>query len=244
MSLSRSIGAKPRSLARRWAGIGWWTVPLVYALLLAAPSVTLPGDDLGIRRFQTPQPTADVPLGQTFTMTGDGLDAIEVFPTAVGKQVSGSVLFVLYDDTDGIRLTHVRSADVRVEDLIKAPSYRFEFPPILDSEGRSYRLGLVPSAIAPAEGVAFWATKGERYATGSLRINNRDRWADLGFRAYAPAPSIWRLFMTLWDERPVRAYILSGSLIAVWLLLGLVIRELAGMEDTPGLAASVLTESR
>lgn len=208
-------------------------MPVVYAVLLAAPSVTLPGDDLGLRRFQTPQLAPDVLLGQTFNMTGDGLYAVEVFPTPVGERVSGYVLFVLYDITDESRLIRVRSADVRAEDLIKASSYRFEFPPVLDSEDRSYRLDLVPSAITPAEGVAFWATKGERYAGGSLRINNQDRWADMAFRAYAPAPSIWRLLMTLRETNPVRGHIVIAVFVAVWLLLGLMLRGIAGMSDEP-----------
>jgi hypothetical protein len=206
-------------------------VPLVFALILVTPSITLPGDDLGIRRFQTPQLARDVLLGQTFTMTGDGLYAIEVFPTAVGERASGCVLFVLYGGTDENRLTRVRSADVRAEDLIKAPSYLFEFPPILNSEDRSYRLDLAPSAITPAEGVAFWATKGERYAAGRLRINNQDRWADLAFRAYAQAPSIGRLFMTLRDTNPVRGHIVIVSFVAVWLLLGLMLHATARMSD-------------
>lgn len=218
------------------AALVWFGVPAVFAALLVAPSVTLPGDDLGLRRFQTPQLGPDVSLGQTFSMPGDGLHAIEVHPVAVGEPVSGFVRFVLYDVTEG-RSTRVRGAVVSAGSLVQAPSYRFEFPPIGDSADHGYRLDIMSES---AEGVAFWATRGERYAAGSLRINNQDRWADLGFRAHAPAPSIWRLFMTLREERPARAHVAGGALMIIWLLLGLVIRELARSD---GRTKSTLTVS-
>ena len=223
-SFTAKLGAPSRLAAVAWLGVA-----AVFVLLMAAPSVTLPGDDIGLRRFQTPQLGPGVLLGQTFSMPGDGLSAVEVFPVAVGEQVSGFVRFVLYDMTEG-RPTRVRGAVVAADSLVQTPSYRFEFPPIGDSADHSYQLDIMPEL---AEGVAFWATKGERYAAGSLRINNQDRWADLGFRAHAPAPSGWRLFMTLREERPARAHVVGGSIMAIWLLLGVVIRELGRTEGRP-----------
>ena len=209
------------------AAVVWCGVPLVFAALLATPSVTLPSDDLGLRRFQTPQLNPGVLLGQTFSMPGDGLYAIEVFPVAVGERVSGSVLFVLYDVTEG-HVVRVRGGVVAADSLLQSPSYRFEFPPISDSADHSYRLDIAP---VQAEGVAFWATKGERYAGGSLRVNSQDRWADLGFRIYAPAPSNWQLLMTLSEDRPARGYIVMGASTVIWLLLGLLVRAIAEMSD-------------
>jgi len=222
------------------AAVAWLGVPVVVAVLLAVPSVTLPGDNLGLRRFQTPRLDSGVLIGQTFSVTGDGLYAIEVFPVAVGERASGSVLFVLYDVTED-RSMRVRGRVVTVDELLQSPSYRFEFAPLGDSADHSYLLEIAPGQT---EGVAFWATKGERYAGGSLRINNQDRWADLGFQTYAPAPSIGQLFMTLREAHPVRGDIVIGAMTAIWLLLGLLIRVLAGAEDTPRLTASVLTASR
>ncbi|MDA1183134.1 MAG: hypothetical protein O2930_00645 [Acidobacteria bacterium] len=213
-----------------WAVVVWCGVPLVIATLLATPSVTTPGDDLGLRRFQTPQLEAGMLLGQTFSMPGDGLYAIEVFPVAVGERVSGSVAFVLYDVTES-RFVPVRGAVVTSDSLMQSPSYRFAFPPIGDSADHSYLLNIAPRQT---EGVAFWATKGERYEGGSLRINNQDRWADLAFQTYAPAPSIGALFTTIRETHPARGHIVIGAFTAIWLLLGLLIRELAAMNNTPG----------
>lgn len=213
----------------RWMGVAWWAIPVLYMVLLAAPSVTLPGDDLGIRRFQTPPLSPDMRLGQTFTMTGNGLHAIQVFSVAVAGRVSGDVRFELFEVRDN-QLIPVRTAEILAEDVVRVSSYRFEFAPIPDSRDRTYRLDLV---AAPAEGVAFWATKGDRYEGGSMHANGRDRWADLAFRAHAPAPSVWGRLMTLRATNPVRAYLVVAALLAIWLLLGFVLRGLAYVSLEP-----------
>lgn len=218
----------------RWTRVAWWLVPVIYTLLLAAPSVTLPGDELGIRRFETPPLSQDLRLGQTFTMTGDGLHAIEVFPVAVEEGVSGEVRFELYEARNN-QLHPVRIAVVLAEDVVRSRSYRFEFAPIPDSRDRTYRLDLVAS---PAEGVAFKATRGDRYRGGSMHANGRERWADLAFRVHAPAPSVWGRLMTLRDTNPARAYVVMGAFVAIWLLLGLVLRLLTAIPPEPGRAGS------
>jgi hypothetical protein len=203
-----------------WIRRVWLLLPVLLALLLAAPSVELPGDELGIRRFQTPPLGPSLRLGQSFAMTGNGFHAIEVLPVAPTELVSGDVRFELYELRDG-RPTPVRVAEVLAEDLLGGPSYRFEFVPIPDSKDRAYRLDLV---AAPAR-IAFWATRGERYAGGSMHVNGRDRWADLAFRTDAPAPSIWGRFVTLGRTNPVRASVTGAALLLVWLLLGIPIHS-------------------
>ena len=199
-------------------------MPVLYAVLLAAPSATLPGDGLGIRVFQTPALSPSLRLGQTFTMTGDGLHAIEIFPSAVGGPVSGKVQLELYELDSGHReIALVRIAEASSRDVVRAPSYRFEFAPIIDSKDRTYRLDLIASE---AEGVAFWATKGERYAPGAMHANGRDRWADLAFRVYAPNSSVWDRLVMLRDTNPARAYIVIAAGLAIWVLLGFFLRAL------------------
>lgn len=223
-TLVGSLAAKVRAPSR-WAVAVWVSVPVVFAALLAAPSVALPRDDVGLRRFQTPQLDPGVLLGQTFSMPGDGLYAIEVFPVAARERVSGFVRFVLHDVTEG-HSTRVRGGVVAADTLMQGPSYRFEFPPIGDSADHAYQLDIAP---VQAEGVAFWATMGERYADGSLRINNQDRWADLSFQTHAPAPSIWRLLMTFREDHPRRGLVVIGAFGAIWLLLGFALRGMVRM---------------
>ncbi len=213
----------------RWTRLGWWLLPPIFALLLTVPSVDLPGDELGIRRFQTPPLGTSLRLGQTFTMTADGLHAIEVLPVVPAGRVTGDVRFELYEVRDA-RLIPARIAEVLAEEVLRGPSYRFEFAPIQDSKDRSYRFDLIPS---PAEGVAFRATRGERYAGGRMHANGRERWADLAFRTYAPAPSIWGRVMALGRTNPVRAYTAAAALIVTWLLLGFVLRRLPTIPPEP-----------
>lgn len=204
-----------------------WIIPVACALVLATPSVTLPGDDRGLRGFVTPPLGPDVKLGQTFTMTADGLRGIEVFPVAVDGTSSGEVrfeLYELYDAGDDSRVILVRSAEVPVRDLLRSPSFTFSFEPIVASRNGMYRLDFVPVA---AEGIAFWATKGARYEEGHMEINGVTRWADLAFRADAPVPSIWALLMTLRETHAARAYVVLVAFPAILLLVGLVIRRLA-----------------
>lgn len=204
----------------RWTGLAWACLPVAFAIVLASPSVTLPGDAVGVRRFRTPPLGPDLRLGQTFTMTGNGLRAIELFPVAVGERISGDVRFELYELRDG-RTIPLHVAEVLARDVLRAPSYRFEFAPIPDSRDHTYRLDLV---AAPAEGIAFWATRGDRYEGGAMHANGRARWADLAFRVYAPAPTIWGRLMELRTTHPMRAYVALAALAAVWLLVGLVLR--------------------
>lgn len=206
-------------MTAQWTRVGWWLLPGIHGLLLTAPSVTLPGDDLGIRRFQTPSLGPDMRLGQTFAMTSDGLHAIEVFPVAGAGRISGDVRFELYEVRSD-QVIPVYTAEVLADEVVRGPSYRFEFAPIPFSRDRTYRLDLVAS---PAEGVAFWATMGERYQGGSMHANGRDRWADLAFRVHAPAPSVWSRLMTLRDTNPARVYLMMAAYTAIWLLLGLVL---------------------
>lgn len=201
-------------------------MPVALVAMLAAPGVRLPGDDLGVRGFQTPPVSPEMALTQTFTMTAPGLDGIEVFPVAAGRPTQSQVRFELYETSD-IGVEHqealVRSADVPAEVLARAPSYRFAFAPLLNSKDRTYRLDLVAPS---ASGVAFMATRGGRYADGSLYANGTDRWADMVFRASAPVPSVWELLMRVRATNPVRAYAIMAVLPAFWLLVGLAIRTL------------------
>jgi hypothetical protein len=211
-----------------------WILPVIGVLLLAAPSVTLPGDDLGIRGFVTPSLGPNVALGQTFVMTAAGLRSIEVFPVSIEDGPSGEVrfdLYELYGVGEDYRETLMRTAVVSAPDLLRGPSYRFAFAPIASSSYRVYRLDVIGSA---AEGVAFWATKGTRYEGGTMEINGLARWADLTFAADAAIPSIGALLMYLRDTHPARAYAVMVAFPVIWLLVGYVMRTLEALADESG----------
>jgi hypothetical protein len=209
--------------------VAWGIMPVILALLLAAPTVTLPEVDRGLRRFLTPPLAPDLQLSQNFTMTADGLYAIDVFPAPVSGPSSGQVRFELYDtQDDGTEHWNLPllAVDVPVGRLRSASTYRLEFAPIRDSNGHSYRLDLRADAVS---GVGFWAAKGQGYDGGSLHANGIVRWADLAFRTHAPAPSGWSLLMTRLDTSALRVSLIIAAFTAVWVLVGLVLRTLAAV---------------
>jgi hypothetical protein len=221
----------------RFAGM-WSIVPVTITVLLACPSATLPGDDLGLRGFVTPTLGPDATVAQTFVMTADGFRGIELFPTALDSDRSGEVRFELYElygVGDEYRETVTRSSEVPVRDLLRAPSYTFSFAPIAQSRNRMYRLQVdAPDAAS----IAFWATKGERYEGGTLEFNGLARWADLAFGTDAAVPSHWALLVKFHEMHPTRAYAVMAAFGGTWMLVGFAIRKLEMLASGSGPVAS------
>lgn len=161
-------------------------------------------------------------------MTADGFHAIEFATASAGGAVSGNLRLELEEEGSGV----VRSAEVSAADVISAPSYRFEFRPIPDSKDSVYRLDVLSSERSVSKGVAVWATKGERYAHGTMLINDRERWADLAFKTFAPAGrSSWRRLMDMPDAESgpfSQAQVVIAGLAAYWAALGVVLHGLSG----------------
>jgi hypothetical protein len=211
--------------ARRWAP-AWIAAGVVFVIALRMPGVSLPASSAGLRRFQIDINSA-TSVSQTFVMTADGLEAIEVATAGTPPTATGNVRLELYDVSDGASFIH--GTDVRAADLVAAPVFRFEFQPIDDSAGQTYRFDLHPSELSPVAGVAVWATKGERYRGGSMLINDRERWADLAFAAVAPAGrSSWdRLRDGSDGASPAALTIVAFA--GYWAALGVVLRLFAGV---------------
>ena len=210
-----------RAWSRRLTVIAWMMIGVVHLVAFSLPAVQLPGDAAGWRHFQTPEIAPDAAIGQTFEMTADGLSAIEFSAVAVAPRVSGDVRIELHDLTGhGDRVVH--TAVVPASDLVRARSYRFEFPPVPESGQTLYGLRL---AAQGGTGVALVATRGERYLPGAMSINDMPRWADLAFRTYAPAPSRWEMLVAMGaSSRLARGWVIVGLLAVTWVLVGGVLR--------------------
>ena len=202
-----------------WTNV-WLIVGVAVVVALNVPNAWLPSDDLGLRRFQTPEITQNQVLSQTFTMTADDFYAIEVAARSTGP-VSGDVRFELREDELVYRV------DVPAADLVDSSWYRLRFPVIGDSEDQRYRLDVSGPQANPPTGVALMATKGERYRGGTMLVDDRERWADLAFRTFAPEGRTGWVRLT---SLPAGASGLSrGHLILVllavyWLLFGTALR--------------------
>jgi hypothetical protein len=217
--------------ARRLVG-GWLAIG---ALLAASLSVAIPTrirDGLGLRRFVTPEIAGCVMrddglfctfASQSFVMNADGLHAVEFMPVAVGRRVEGHVRLALVDLAE---LRVIRSAEVRVADVLRDDVYRFEFAPVADSRDGRYRFDI--NALIDTRGIAARATRGDRYRDGALLWNDRTRWADLAFEADAGSRPAWR---ALWSYRKAPDARPGGStaLLALVVYWALLLAALAGM---------------
>ena len=66
------------------------------AISLTVRPVVLPGDEVGLRRFQVPV-NPEIAVSQTFAMTADGLHGFEFQPEAVGGAPSGRLTYELME---------------------------------------------------------------------------------------------------------------------------------------------------
>jgi hypothetical protein len=205
------------------ANASWWTLTLVMAVGLLVPG-RLVGDGPGLRRFLTPEITGNTRISQTFRMNAWDMDAIEIYPAAVGP-LSGTLRLTLTDYT--LRKGVVRSADVAAADVARTSSYVFAFEPVERSRDHVFRLDITPSPASGAGGVAFWATKGARLPEAALFINDVERWSDLAFRARAPMSSAFRALVETRDPARPPYGLGLACLIVVWASVRLLLRAVA-----------------
>jgi hypothetical protein len=144
-----------------------------------------------LRRFVTPQINEDLRLTQTFRVRSPELSAVQLRPSIEGD-VSGRIRLELTDlDRDGRGTPKlIRRAEIDAATLATDTWYRFEFPPVADSDDHVFRLDASSVPEYPARGVGFLATRGTMPDGGLLLANDRHRWATLIFRTETPATSV------------------------------------------------------
>ena len=214
--------------ASRLALIAWVGVGVTLIWSLAQPGT--PGNGSWLRRFDTPEITRTYTFAQRFRMNRDGLEAIEFRPTRAEFLASGEIRFALVDITREDEGTVIRTGSVPWTELARRSSYRFEFAPVLDSRHKAYRFEI--AATAERSGVALVATRAvERYPEGALTVNGKNRWAALLFQTYASNASIVSTLWTGRTESGVPGRLVLALLALNWLLLGVIVRVLAGMPE-------------
>jgi hypothetical protein len=190
---------------------------LVWGLSYVSPTT---GDALGIRRFRTPEIAGGTRIAQQFFMRENMLTGIEVRPSVVGE-VTGALHFTLTDlTTEKV----VQSVEVTARDVVRADRFGLWIGRIDDSKEHWYELAIASSNNVPARGVAFWATRGERLDNATLLINGVERWADLSFRATTSATSM--IGGLRQPAGRTRRLIVIAALIAVWGLVGILLRTI------------------
>jgi hypothetical protein len=195
-------------------------VVMLWGLLYTPPTT---GDRLGLRRFRTPIVAGGARVAEQFVMRERNLTGVEIRPAVMGP-VSGALRVTLTDLTSG---KLVRVADIPAADLVRDRSFVFAVGRIADSRGHWFELAIASSPEQPAGGIAFWATRGDRLDNAMLLINGVERWADLAFQSHTPLTSVLGLLLRSSGTDRVRQAIVLAGLVAIWLLVGVVLRMLA-----------------
>jgi hypothetical protein len=99
-----------------------------------------------------------------------------------------------------------------------AGEFRFEFEPIEESSGRRYELRLEAPSVPAGAGIGLWATREQAEGAGVLRVDGREHWGDLVFRADATRATVFRRFEHLLRDRPawLRSRVTLGVVIVLY----------------------------
>ena len=197
------------------------------------PFVVIPGGD-------------DPYVTQTMLMKAGGFHRLQIWPESTQPEVDGDVVFVVRDitgrnsgpivlreriSTGGWKFSSragpcpiIVRERVSAESVFQSESYTLEFPPILESSGRRYRLEIWLTETSP-RGLGFRAVRGRRYRDGGLANGNRALWANLMFRASATrAPMFVSLahHFEIRERFPGRTFLILiwvFAHVALWFLL-------------------------
>jgi hypothetical protein len=167
----------------------------------------------------------DLAIGQTFLAPVDGLQRIDVVLRTYGRRNSHDVTFYLkqsLDSPDVIYQETFNSSEVRNN------SWRtFEFPPIPDSEGRTYFFYFASPDSVQGDAITVGGGQGDYYNGGNAYLGPVPADADLTFRTYyglSPNEKLSILGQRLIENKPsvwgdVHFYMLLAGLYILILLI-------------------------
>jgi hypothetical protein len=200
-----------------------------------------------MKNLHTEQPQADqtvgeliapAKVGQTFVAQHAGLSRVEVRLATYGRRNTGSLVFHLRSTTD-------TSADIITRTLaaeaVENNTYQaFEFPPVRDSEQRSFYFYLEAPQAEPGDAITVWGVKKDAYPEGEAVLEGLEdrKVRDLTFRLRYEPPlreksTIFLEQLTsnkpsLWGDR--RLYGLLGA-VYLGLLYILFVHTMAETSD-------------
>lgn len=130
-------------------------------------------------------------VSQTFVSGVWGLRAIELWTTASPAHHDGWARVELIDVQDGVLAA---AGEVSMTNMFAHSPYRFAFPPVMRSEGRTYRLDIhFPSTFASGM-LGLQATRTSTYRGGALMVDGSAVSGDLVFSTDAVGSTALRRF--------------------------------------------------
>ena len=131
-------------------------------------------------------------VSQTFMTGVSGLRAIELWTIASPVRYDGWVRLELVDvGRDG---GLAASGEVSMTNMFAHSRYRFAFPPIVRSEGRSYRLDVHFPGVSDGQALGLLATRTSTYRGGALMVDGSGVSGDLLFSTDAVGSTALRRF--------------------------------------------------
>lgn len=165
--------------------------------------------------------TEGTAVGQTFISYQPDLAGIRMpmSNSDLGSQVK--YLLTLSDSTGILRAEEISGANIGWEML-----FRFDFPPIADSNGKSYTFNISPLDKTPGRNLAVFQSDEDVYPGGHAYVGNKELKGDLTFETYyyaKPATvlvnSFSRSFSRFSADRPFFIfYLLLTTILLVCLL--------------------------
>jgi|GEM_PF-802333 len=158
-------------------------------------------------------------VGQTFVAEADGLDGIDVFLATYARTNTQPVLFHLQEGSPQeasppLDLVTQTFSARRVRDNAY---YRFRFPAIAPSKGKSYYFYLESPESRPGNAITAWYQPEDPYKNGSLFLNGAEAKGDLTFKTvYRSSPKAFLESLTQNKPFPLTQPLLYPGLLGLY----------------------------
>lgn len=125
--------------------------------------------------------SGDTRPGQTFKAQSNNLTAIKVFGATYARANTGHIIFHLKTSPEAA--TDIATLEQDADKLADNGYWQFDFPPIVDSAGKSYYFYLESPDSPTNLAVTVFYTKEDKYTGGTRMANGQPADGDLAFQA-------------------------------------------------------------
>lgn len=144
-------------------------------------------DRLSIAQVKHNKPVGEIygstTVGQTFISEYPNLSAIEIKMATYARINTHDVIFHLRSASNST--IDIATSTVNATKIADNKYRRFRFPPLIDSENKSYYFFFASPSSAPGNAITIWYnTEEDVYKAGSAYRNHEPMEGDLAFRIY------------------------------------------------------------
>jgi hypothetical protein len=122
-------------------------------------------------------------VGQTFRISQNGLYRVDISMATFARLNYGQIMIEVRKDSENGQVVAHQIVDVST--LGDNEYFVFTFPPIEDSGGRAFYIGVTSMDGEPGNAITLWLNEMDVYANGTAFSNKSPLRGDLCFRAYS-----------------------------------------------------------